>query len=50
MAGAGSEQAEGSGIGLAVAAELVHAHRGTIEVESPPGRGSRFTVVLPLVR
>ena len=48
--GASSEQAEGSGIGLAVAAELVHAHRGTIEVESRPGRGSRFTVVLPLVR
>lgn len=39
----------GSGIGLAVAAELVRAHRGTIEVVSEPQRGSRFTVVLPLM-
>jgi two-component system sensor histidine kinase BaeS len=40
---------EGSGIGLAVSAELVRAHGGTIEVVSQPERGSRFTVVFPLV-
>jgi two-component system sensor histidine kinase BaeS len=39
---------EGSGIGLAVSAELVRAHGGTIEVVSELQRGSRFTVVLPL--
>jgi len=37
----------GSGIGLAVAAELVAAHGGTITADSPPGDGSRFVVHLP---
>jgi two-component system sensor histidine kinase BaeS len=44
--GAGS-RAAGSGIGLAVAAELVAAHGGEITVRSEPGHGSRFLVRLP---
>jgi signal transduction histidine kinase len=39
----------GSGIGLAVVAELVKAHRGTIETDSEPGRGTTFVVSLPRV-
>ena len=37
----------GTGIGLAIVRELVIAHEGRIDVESKPGRGSRFTVTLP---
>jgi two-component system sensor histidine kinase BaeS len=48
--GPGAAQAAGSGIGLAVAAELARAHDGRIEVASELGRGSRFTLVLPLAR
>jgi two-component system sensor histidine kinase BaeS len=38
----------GSGIGLAVAAELTRAHQGTIGLTSEPGVGSQFTLTLPL--
>jgi signal transduction histidine kinase len=40
------------GTGLAIARQLVEAHGGTIGVESEgmPGRGSVFTVQLPLTR
>jgi len=37
----------GAGIGLAIVRELVRAHGGRIDVESKPGDGSRFRVVLP---
>ncbi len=38
---------EGSGIGLALAHDLVKLHGGTIRVESQQGRGSTFTVSIP---
>jgi len=40
----------GSGLGLAIAQSIARAHGGRIAAESVPGRGSRFTVTLPLAR
>jgi two-component system sensor histidine kinase BaeS len=37
----------GSGVGLAVVAEIVAAHGGYVELQSAPGHGSTFTVRLP---
>lgn len=43
-----SKQIEGVGLGLALARWIVEKHRGRITVESQPGKGSCFTVFLPL--
>ncbi|HTB51808.1 MAG TPA: PAS domain S-box protein [Ferruginibacter sp.] len=38
----------GFGIGLFIAAEIIHRHNGKIQVESEPGKGSAFSFSLPL--
>lgn len=44
---AAAADAQGTGLGLALAKEAVLAHAGRVEVESTPGKGSRFTVTIP---
>ncbi len=43
-------EAGGTGLGLVIVKALVERHRGSIQVESEAGRGSRFRVVLPALR
>jgi two-component system, OmpR family, sensor histidine kinase BaeS len=45
--GQAAAQTSGSGIGLAIAAELASAHGGTLTADSQPGQGARLTLTLP---
>ena len=40
-------QYEGSGLGLALVDRMAKLHGGSVTVQSEPGKGSRFTIVLP---
>ena len=43
-----SRKLGGTGLGLAIVKHIVNRHRGTLVVDSTPGKGSTFTVYLPL--
>ena len=37
----------GSGIGLSLCKQIITLHNGRIQVQSQPGKGSKFTIILP---
>ena len=43
-----SRQAGGTGLGLAIVKHTLEAHGGSVAVESEPGRGSAFTIFVPV--
>lgn len=42
-----SQAIEGSGLGLSIVMHVVRAHKGRVEVNSAPGAGSTFTILIP---
>jgi len=42
------DAAQGWGLGLSICQSIIDAHRGELKIDSEPGRGTRFTVELPL--
>lgn len=42
-----SREMGGTGLGLAIVKHILNRHRGRLRISSEPGKGSRFTVILP---
>ena len=45
----GQRRGQGTGLGLALTRRIVELQSGTIDVESQFGKGTKFTIVLPMV-
>ena len=42
-----TEKVPGTGLGLAITRQIVNMHRGTVHIQSEPGKGSTFSFTLP---
>jgi signal transduction histidine kinase len=47
--GGDADPTEGSGLGLAIVSAIAEAHSGSVRLDSTPGQGATFTLVLPYV-
>jgi len=45
-----SRKIQGQGLGLAIVQWIIHSHGGEIQVESTPGKGSCFRIILPVAQ
>jgi signal transduction histidine kinase len=48
-AGRSRRRSEGAGLGLAIVRAIAEAHGGRVDLDSEPGRGATFTIVVPAV-
>jgi len=48
--GSAGKRSDGAGLGLAIVHAIAVAHGGDVLLDATPGRGSTFSVVVPLVR
>jgi two-component system NtrC family sensor kinase len=39
---------QGSGLGLSISVDILKSYQGMLKVESEPGKGSTFTIALPI--
>ncbi|MPN43425.1 Sporulation kinase E [bioreactor metagenome] len=40
----------GTGLGLSICYEIIKQHNGRIDIQSNPGKGTSFTIILPCIK